>query len=172
RLILFRKGINMNNKDLEYLFTNTSFNKKNYYPKGVTTNTQDLHLKYLRKSHFKFNSEKTDNKYVKNINLFRLDGTLITTVKNPQHPTNSKLGRYLTINKVKTEKYLKRFGIRTPKSRIYKSSEINLAKAETFKNSNNPVVIKPLNASLGRGVVTNVTQDRFDESWQISQSFA
>lgn len=158
----------MNSDDLQYIFCNIPYTEKNYYKNKIQYSPQKMYMTYLLNSNINYNISG-NNQRRKNIEIFRLDGTLITTIKNPIYPTNSKVDLSIIRNKVNTEKHLKKFGINTPDSKIYNSKDKLVAKRETFKNGDRAMVIKPLNLSLGRGVVTNVKQDRFEYNWDLSR---
>lgn len=129
-----------------------------------------MYINYLKNNQIKHTvttSEK--NSRVKIISIQRPDGTHIASIKNPFYPTNSRSGCRIIRNKFNTEKHLRKFGINTPISKIYKSDQVELAEQETFKNGDYPVVIKPLDMSLGKGVMTNVSKERFKYNWELSR---
>src|SRR5699024_4375551 len=106
---------------------------------------------------------------IKIIKILTKDNNLIATINNPLYPNNNTFGISIMNNKLKTEKYLKEFGINTPDSKIYKYSEVKRAKADFFKeNPGKNAVIKPLNGSLSRGVYVNVSEHRFETNWNYS----
>lgn len=122
----------------------------------------------MKDSGIKFDVTDTKNKKIKNINIFRLDGSLLDTVTNPNYPTNSKIGIRLAGNKIKTEERLKAFNLRTTNSKIYKIEDKKKAFSELNIENDKRVVIKPLNGTMGRGVFVNVNSDRFDSCWDLT----
>ena len=158
----------MDNKDLEYLLKYNPHKVQNIYKPGITTSTAGLHFDALKNSNFKYRVKSTNRKYLKQIDLLRIDGSLIGSVLNPYYPTTTKLAREITNDKLKTEKLLNFFGINTPRSRVYNPGNVDMAFNETFKNNHNNVVIKPLASSFGRGVRVNVSEDRFKYNWDLA----
>lgn len=157
----------LDSQDLQYIFDNIAFKKPNVYP-TVKVSTQNLHIDYLKDSGIKFDVNDTKNKKIKNINIFRLDGSLLHTVTNPNYPTNSKIGIKLAGNKIKTEEHLKAFNLKTTSSKIYKIEDKEKAFSDLSIDSSKRVVIKPLNGTMGRGVFVNVNHDRFNSCWDLT----
>lgn len=158
----------MNNKDLEYIFNNSPYTSKNIYKTGVKASTNGLYIDYLESKNINYKIEETDSN-IKIIKILTKDNNLIATINNPLYPNNNTFGISIMNNKLKTEKYLKEFGISTPDSKIYKYSEVKRAKADFFKeNPGKNAVIKPLNGSLSRGVYVNVSEHRFETNWNYS----
>ncbi|SDL25353.1 ATP-grasp domain-containing protein [Lacicoccus qingdaonensis] len=155
----------MNDNDLKYLLNNNPYSEKNYYPMNVTSATAAFHTEFLKRSHFKYKIRNTKRKYLKIIDVLRSDGSLIGSIKNPIYPTNAYIGRQITIDKLMTEQYCRRFGIKTPESESYDVADLEIAKKNAFNHSDKSVVIKPLDSSFGRGVRVNVTKNRFDYNW-------
>lgn len=160
----------MDNRDLDYLNSNNPHKVQNKYDKNIITSTAGLHLNFLKNSNYKYKIRNTNRKYLKKIDILRLDGSVIGTVLNPYYPTTAKLGRELTNDKLKTELLLNNFGITTPQSKVYEKDEMNLAYDSAFSDNNHNVVIKPLSSSLGRGVRVNVSKERFKHNWELSVS--
>jgi len=157
----------MDEKDLEYIFNHNPFKEKNYYPDKLKTSTTFLHTDFLKRNNINYRFRKAKRSKYTYIDLQRRDLTTIKTITNLRYPTNSRIGILLTRDKLRSEQYLKRFNITTPDSKVFNSNDLVKAKMETFCNSNKPVVIKPLNSSLGRGVIVNVSEERFDHSWNL-----
>lgn len=158
----------MNSKDLVYLNSNNPHKVQNIYDGNIITSTAGLHLNFLKNSNFKYRIKDTNRRYLKKIDLLRIDGTLIGTVLNPYYPTTAKIGRMLTNDKLRTEQYLNNFNIKTPLSRVYNKEDVDLAYEESFTDNQANVVIKPLASSLGRGVRVNVSKERFKHNWDLS----
>lgn len=162
----------MEAKNLEYIY-NEIKNKgmqKNIYKEKIDISVQEMYIKYLNNSEFKYKLTNPEKKrLIRPIKLMRKDESTIETIRNPIYPTNSFRGIEIVRNKLKTENYLKKFDINTPNSKVYKANQMQIAREEFFKNSNSNAVIKPLNLSLGRGVVTNITEERFEYNWDISR---
>lgn len=160
----------MKNTDLEYIFSHIPYKEKNIYTNKILYSVQKMYMNYLKNNNI--NNEITNsktNRRVKNIKILRRDSTIIATIKNPFYPTNARAGYKIVRNKLSTEKHLKMFNINTPRSKVYNHNDVLSAKKETFKNGDRPVVIKPLDMSLGRGVITNVTMNRFEYNWELSR---
>lgn len=159
----------MNNEDLEYIYKKIPYKEENIYPK-IMVSTQNLHIDFLKSSNINYDVKETQNRKIKDIHILRLDGSLLNTVTNPNYPTNSKLGIRLAGNKLKTEEYLKNFNLKTTNSKIYNMNELEKAKIESFSNNKKEVVIKPLNGTMGRGVMVNVKEERFDQCWEYTSA--
>lgn len=157
----------MDNHDLQYIFDNIPYKNPNIYPK-IKVSTQNLHIDYLENSNLKYDVSNTKIRKIKNINIYRLDGSLINTVTNPNYPTNSKLGIRLAGNKLKTEALLKLYRLNTTNSKLYSIHDKEKAYEEAYKDNNYPVVIKPLNGTMGNGVFVNVKKDRFKNCWDLT----
>lgn len=166
----------MNSKDIEYLFANTPFTEKNIYPQELLRDTLRLHTRFLENSpiHFKTSSRVINKRTIKYIHVLRADNaTEIAKVSSVSYAkTNARIGSFIANDKFKTEKHLQNFGINTPNSRVYASDEMEKAKRETFGDSDNPVVIKPLISTMSQGVRVNVSEDRFDYNWQEASKFS
>lgn len=156
----------MNSDDLKYIFENSPIKEKNIYPKNMVINLPDIHLKFLKENEIKYNFNQAKARYLRSIDILRLDGTLIKTIDPPRYPTNALVSNTFVRDKLKTEEYLKKFNIRTPMSKVYDKDDVEIAKRETFVNSKEPVVIKPLHGTLGNGVMVNVNEDRFNDNWK------
>lgn len=160
----------MDNKDLNYLFDNIPHKKQNKYDDNIITTTAGIQLNFLKNSVYKYKIRNTKRKYLKKIDILRIDNSKIGTVLNPFYPTTSKIARELTNDKLKTEQILNNFGISTPQSQVYDKDDIDFAYEHTFNQNLNNVVIKPLASSLGRGVRTNVSKARFKHNWELAVS--
>lgn len=160
----------MNSDDLKYIFAHLPYEEKNYYKTKIQYSAQKMYMTYLLRNKIKHKvTVSSDNPRIKIIDLIRNDESVIATIKNPVYSTNDKAKLRIIRNKVNAEMHLNKFNINTPNSKIYNSDEMLIAKNETFKHSDRAVVIKPLNLSLGRGVVTNVNRERFEYSWDLSR---
>src|SRR5699024_123692 len=155
----------MINKDLNYIYNNTKSLKRNIYPHKLTKSTIPLQIKFLKENELNFEIEHLKEKKGRIIHLKDKENKNIGTIERSAYPSNSKLGKYLTSNKLKTEQHLKKFNIRTTNSKIYDNDEVQLAKDETFEDPNKRVVIKPLISTLGNGVMVNVNKERFEYNW-------
>ena len=155
----------MNINDLEYLLENNPHKNKNYY-KDVSTTNLDIQESYLRCSFFNYKKVKGKRSINNRYQILDLNNIPIFELKELQYPNNGKNIRKLVEDKLKTEQYISRFGVNTPKSKLYHMNEKDKAKSECFKN-NEKIVLKPLSSSRGRGVQINVTKDRFDVNWDI-----
>lgn len=158
----------LDNKDLNYLFNNSPHKIQNKYDENIITSTAGLQLNFLKNSNYKYKIRNTKRKYLKKLDILRVDGSRIGTVLNPFYPTTAKIGRELTNDKLKTELLLNRYGIKTPQSIVYDKDEMNLAYENAFRNNESNIVIKPLSSSLGRGVRVNVSKERFKHNWELS----
>src|SRR5699024_5310584 len=118
-----------------------------------------------------FNYEaRVDDNNKKFIDLLRKDNSKILTVSQNVYPTNSKTGIRLGIDKVKTENYLQNRGIRVPFSKTYNQKDVSKAYEESFSIAKDNVVVKPSNASLGKGVVVDVSKDEFHNAWNYASA--
>ncbi|WP_245537517.1 ATP-grasp domain-containing protein [Salinicoccus carnicancri] len=151
--------------DLEYIFNNSPFSSMNIYPQNTVLHLPDIHLKFLKNNNIKYNFNKAEARYLRSIDILRVDGSIIKRIVPPRYPSNALVSNRLVRDKLKTEEYLKKFNIRTPMSKIYDKDDFELAKIDAFKESRNPVVIKPLHGTLGNGVMVNVFEDRFIDNW-------
>src|SRR5699024_11252286 len=102
----------MDNHDLQYIFDNIPYKNPNIYPK-IKVSTQNLHIDYLENSNLKYDVSNTKIRKIKNINVYRLDGSLINTVTNTNYSTNSILGIRLSDNKLNKEELLKIYRLNT-----------------------------------------------------------
>lgn len=157
----------MNSKDLEYIFSTVKFQSKTEYPKTINIGTRGIQLKYLRNSQFNYEA-RVDENNKKFIDILRKDKSKILTISQNVYPTNSKSGIRLGMDKVKTEQHLENRGIRTPFSKTYHQTEIDKAYKETFELVRDNVVVKPSNASLGKGVVVDVGKEEFYNAWSYA----
>src|SRR5699024_7898210 len=158
----------MDSNDLVYLLKNNTYKTKNIYEGKIITSTSALHINFLKNSGYKYKIHDTKRKYLKKIDVLRVDGSLVATVLNPNYPNNALIGRELTNDKIKTERHLRRFNIGTPNSRLYNDNDIDIAYEESFAETKKNIVIKPLASSLGRGVRVNVSQKRFKHNWSLA----
>jgi len=158
----------MNSKDLEYIFTNIPYDSINLYEDIKTLNTAEQYI--LKAEELGFNHSVTELKNGhKQLNMLRKDGEQIDILKKPVYPSNSPEGRSASIDKMKTEKLLTLSGINTTVSKIYTGDELIKAKKESFNNPEDTVVIKPNNMSLGRGVHVNITENEFENNWNLTK---
>lgn len=137
----------------------------NIFNKKVNYNLPDIHLEALKKLNFKFKFNPAKHRYQRTIDILRKDGSFITRVQPPRYITNGKLGYKILYNKLATENLLNKFNIPTPKSKIYKIDEMDKAKNEYFEENSDRAVIKPYSGTLGKGVMVNITKDRFEFNW-------
>src|SRR5699024_7683125 len=116
----------------------------------------------------KNNVKKLKNNH-KQLNMLRKDGSLIGFLRNPVYPSNSAEGRAVSIDKIETEKILTLAEIRTTVSKVYSGKEMEKAMKESFNGQKDTVVIKSNDMSLGRGVYVNVTENEFEEYWNLTR---
>lgn len=154
--------------DLEYIYSNNPNKTKNVYDLDIVQHLPDIHLDYLKSQKINFNFNQAKHRYQRSIDILRKDKTKISSITPPYYSTNSKFSSKLVRDKMKTENYLKNFNIRTPNSYVFDKEEMSKAKETIFSNNIERVVIKPLHGSLGKGVMVNVSQQRFEENWNES----
>lgn len=160
----------MNTKDLEYIFNHIPY-KKNIYHKVVPFRLPDIHINYLKKNNINYKFNQGKSRYQRTIDILRKDNSLITTIKPPRYLTNSRVGYELVKDKFSTENLLEKYNINTVKSEIYMKSDMQKAKTEAFNNRMKSVVIKPLAGTLGKGVMVNVSEQRFEYNWLESTKY-
>src|SRR5699024_9348217 len=124
----------MNINDLEYLLENNPHKNKNYY-KDVSTTNLDIQESYLRGSFFNYKKVKGKRSINNRYQILDLNNIPIFELKELQYPNNGKNIRKLVEDKLKTEQYISRFGVNTPKSKLYHMNEKDKAKSECFKNN-------------------------------------
>lgn len=154
----------MKSSDLKYIYDNIPYQKMNQYPHNLNTNTILQISDKMKEIGYEYNLKKLKTGH-HSIDMLRKDGSLAATLKNPIYPSNSKAGRRVAIDKLKTEKHLRSAGLNTTKSRLYTSDQMEKAKKEVFSDSDSGVVIKPLDMSLGKGVFVNVKEEDFALYW-------
>ncbi|TVT28873.1 ATP-grasp domain-containing protein [Salinicoccus cyprini] len=155
----------MKSKDLLYVYETIPYQQKNIYPSDLNTNTILQVDDAMKKYGFENKVKKLKTGHFA-IDMKREDGSRIATLKNPIYPTNSQAGRKIAIDKYKTENFLSKAGLRTTKSKVYTSDEMDRARNEAYSSGAEGVVIKPLDMSLGKGVFVNVAEDDFDFYWK------
>src|SRR5699024_11089002 len=158
----------MNSKDLEYIYNNIPYDTMNIYDDIKTLNTVEQYINKAKELGFKNNVKKLKNNH-KQLNMLRKDGSLIGFLRNPVYPSNSAEGRAVSIDKIETEKILTLAEIRTTVSKVYSGQEMEKAMKESFNGPKDTVVIKPNDMSLGRGVYVNVTENEFEEYWNLTR---
>lgn len=154
----------MDKEDLDYIYQNIHY-EKNIYKNKVNYNLPDIHLEALKKSKFKYKFNPAKHRYQRTIDVLRKDGTNITRIQPPRYLSNGKLGYKILHNKLSTENLLNKFNIPTPKSKIYSVNEMEKARDEFYDENSTNAVIKPYSGTLGKGVMVNVTKDRFEFNW-------
>lgn len=170
-LLKLERKIKINTEDLEYIFSNNPNKKKNVYDKKIIQHLPDIHLNNLKMQQINYNFNPAEYRYQRSIDILRKDGSIITTIDPPNYSSNSKFSSTIVRDKMKAENYLRNFGIRTPISYVFDKDEMLEAKKEIFTENIEKVVIKPLYGSLGKGVMVNVSKDRFKENWDESTNF-
>lgn len=130
----------------------------------------DIYLENLKEKGINYRFNPAQHRYQRSIDVLRKDGTIICTIDPPFYSSNSVFSSTIVRNKMKTENYLKNFNIRTPNSLVYDVNEMELAKKQSFEHMSS-VVIKPLDGSLGKGVMVDVSKDRFEVNWKESSKF-
>ncbi|WP_052256864.1 ATP-grasp domain-containing protein [Salinicoccus sp. YB14-2] len=158
----------MDSKDLKYIFKKNMAQEKNQYPQKLITSTLGLHTNFLKNSIINYKTTLPKGKKRRVIHVLRKDKSEIAIITEVAYPTNAQIGKWLVNDKFKTEKHLQNFNISTPNSQIYDNKDLSLAKIETFKKSNQNVVIKPLISTQSKGVILNVSEDTFEQSWKQS----
>ena len=158
----------MNIDNLNYLLENNPYSEKNYY-KNIPTLNIPIQEKFLKSSKFKYRKIKGDIPIRHKFRLFDLEGNSMFEIKELKYPNNGRQVRSFVENKLSTENYLMEFGINTPHSKVYHMNDMEKAKEESFKNTDE-VVIKPLSSSRGRGVQIGVVKDRFEVNWNITKN--
>src|SRR5699024_4239345 len=138
----------------------------NIYPKNIILHLPDIHLKFMKDNNIKYNFNQAEARYLRSIDILRVDESIINTIVPPRYPSNALVSNRLVRDKLKTEKHLRKFNIRTPMSKVYDKDDMELAKKEAFSDSQKPVVIKPLHGTLGNGVMVNVYENRFSDNWK------
>lgn len=156
----------MISSDLKYIFNNSPYKEKNIYNQKLITATLSLHTNFLKNSIINYKTTLPKGKTKRVIHVNRADGSEIAIVNGVSYPTNAQIGKWLVNDKFKTEKHLQIFNINTPNSKIYNQKDVAQAKLETFIDSKSPVVIKPLISTMSKGVMLNVTEDRFYNAWE------
>lgn len=154
----------MNNKDLEYIFSNIDSNEMNIYKKIPTLNTMKQYVNKAKKYGFNYD-EGVGKGNQKTLTLKRIDGTVIGEVKNMKYPNNTQESLDLVRNKISTEKLLILSGINTTNSKVYNESEMEHAKSDFYTEDNKLAVLKPLNMSQGKGVNVAVNKLDFEHFW-------
>ena len=156
----------MNNKDLEYIYNNIPY-EKNIYKNKVNYNLPAMHIEALKSLKFNYKLNSARHSYQKAIDILRKNGSSITRIQPPRYLTNGRLGNRILVNKLSTEQLLNKFNIPTPRSKVYSIVEMVQAKEEFFSNNiNSKAVIKPYSGSLGKGVLVNISRDRFEFNWK------
>lgn len=121
-----------------------------------------VHIKnYLKENNIKF--KEIEEKGVKKINVFYKD-SVVTKYSIGRYPNNAYIGLRIANNKILTDHYLEINEIPTPKFRLFKENEIELA-FDFIKSMDTFVVIKPKNLSQALGVYTYVNEANFKENW-------
>lgn len=154
----------MNNKDLEYIFSNIDTSQMNIYKKIPTLNTMKQYVNKAKKYGFNF-EEGIGKGNQKTLTLKRLDGTVIGEVKNMKYPNNTQESLELVHDKITTEKYLNLANIDTTNSTVYNENEMEKAKSDFYNEENKLAVIKPTNMSQGKGVNAGVSESNFEHYW-------
>lgn len=159
----------MNAKDLEYIFKNNTYNK-NIYKNHVPFRLPNIHLNYLKENDINYRFNDGEHMYKRTIDIFRKDGSIITTIIPPRYTSNSRVSYELVKNKFKTEAILGRNNINTISSIVFDKNEMDKAKLN-IEDNNYPLVIKPLAGTLGKGVMVNVSKSRFEFNWKESVKY-
>lgn len=169
--MIIERMIKINNKDLEYIFSNNPNKNKNIYKKDLIQHLPDIHLNNLKLGNINYRFNPAEHRYQRSIDILRKDETIITTIDPPNYSSNSKFSSTIVRDKMKAENYLKNFGIRTPISYVFDKDDMLKAKNKIFEEDVEKVVIKPLYGSLGKGVMVNVSKNRFKENWEEAIKF-
>lgn len=160
----------MNNKDLEYIFSNIKIKKMNTYNDIPTLNTMKQYVNLTKKLGFNFDEGIGRGKQ-KALSLKRIDGTIVGELKDMKYPRNSFKSLELVRDKIVTENLLKRTNINTTNSKVYTEEQCDVAKQDFFKNHNaKKAVLKPTNMSQGKGVNVGVNETDFEYYWQDTVS--
>ena len=159
----------MKKSDLEYIYNVIPYDKMNTYSHNINTHPISQYTRTLNRKGYNYSVERIVSGH-RSINLLRKDGTLAGKLRSPVYPSNSDEGRSIANHKVRTEEYLRKVGVTAPISKIYTPDEMKKAKKEAFENSDQHVVIKPLNLSLGRGVFVDISEDDFEFYWNQCKS--
>lgn len=154
----------MNNKDLEYIFSNIDTSQMNIYKKIPTLNTMKQYINKTKKYGFNFD-EGIGKGNQKILILKRIDGTIIGEIKDMKYPNNSQESLELVRDKITTEKILILSGINTTNSKVYYENEMNQAKLDFYNEENKLAVLKPTNMSQGKGVNVAIKKSDFEHYW-------
>src|SRR5699024_7440676 len=73
--------------------------------------------------------------------------------------SSSRIGMHICDNKIHTRNILRKNNIIVVKSKSFKYNEF-LKASDFMKKINGPVVIKPISLSRGRGITTNITNEK------------
>lgn len=163
--------IKIDNTDLKYIFTKNPNKIKNIYEKNIIQHLPDIHLNNLKKEGINYRFNPAEYRYQRSIDILRKDGSIITTIDPPNYSTNSRFSTTIVRDKMKAENYLRDFGIRTPISYVFDKDDMLAAKNKIFRENVEKVVIKPLYGSLGKGVMVNISKNRFKENWEEAIKF-
>lgn len=159
----------MNNRDLEYIFSNTSYSEMNIYKNISTLNTMKQYVNMAKEKGFNY-EEGIGKGNQKTLTLKRIDGTVIGEIKDMKYPNNDEHSLEIVRDKMKTENLLLMAGVLTTNSKIYTKDELSLAVDEFYTDSNKLAVIKPVNMSQGKGVNVGIKKEDFEYYWQDSIS--
>lgn len=130
-------------------------------------NLPAMHIEALKSIKFNYKLNSAKYNYQKTIDILRKNGTSIMRVQPPRYLSNGRLGNRILVNKLSTEQLLNKFDIPTPRSKVYSIDEMLQAKEVFFSNNiNSKAVIKPYSGSLGKGVIVNISRDRFEFNWK------
>lgn len=158
----------MDVNDLNYILNQFKDSKKNKY-KSVNVGTNSSYINYLKRSQYNHKIDSI-NASKKQISILTKDGKYIDSFNYPLYPNGTQYALHLTRDKFRAENHLHKCNLSTTKSRVYSYGQMSQAKADFFNDTKNErAVIKPLKSSLGRGVFVNVSEEHFEESWQLSK---
>lgn len=157
----------MNEQLLKETLETINYSSENSYPSDASTNlfdkaqntliNVDINFKKIPKKNFK----KQKNPYL--LRLFDHKEAFLDFNKG-FYPNNTKLGKFIANDKYLSEQFLKYSNIKTPETKLFKSTEYDKAE-QMIKNGDGYFVIKPKSLSNSLGAFRDVDITNFKSCW-------